>query len=258
MTANRHGKVGGVTQPTSLEQKTVVVVGGSSGIGFAVAAAAAAEGASVVIGSTSQAKVVAAVERLPGTARGLPIDVTGESSVARFFADIGAFDHLAFTAGDWDTTPAGPPAEVDIERISAGMAVRLLGAIRVVKYGCRSIDPAGSITLTSGALAYRPRQGLWSGTPVVGAVNTLAAGLAVELAPVRVNVVSPGFILNAPEDERAALNERRVQVTTPILERLPVARSGQPVEAAQAYLYSMKSPYTTGQEIRVDGGYSLV
>jgi NAD(P)-dependent dehydrogenase (short-subunit alcohol dehydrogenase family) len=243
---------------TSLEQKTVVVIGGTSGIGFAVAAGAAAEGARVVIGSATGKKVTAAVERVPGTARGLQVNVTDESSVARFFAEIGPFDHLAFTAGDWNGTPLGTPAEVDVERFGEVMAVRLLGAIRAVKYGCRSIDPAGSITLTSGAVTYRPRKGLWSASPVTGAVSNLATGLAVELAPVRVNVVSPGFILNAPEDERAALNEMRVQYTAPILERLPVSRSGQPFEAAEAYLYLMKSTYTTGQEVRVDGGYSLV
>lgn len=243
---------------TSLENKTVVVIGGSSGIGFAVAAGAAAEGASVFIGSSSQKNVAAAVERVPGTAQGREVNVTDESSVAGFFAGIGAFDHLVLTAGDWDMAPVGTPAEVDVGRLSASMAVRVFGAVRVVKHGCRSIDPAGSITLTSGAVAYRPRKGLWSGSALAGAVNGLAAGLAVELAPVRVNVVSPGFILNAAEDDRAALNEMRVQGTAPTLGRLPAGRSGQPFEAAQAYLYSMTSPYTTGQEIRVNGGYSLV
>ena len=241
----------------SLEGKTVVVIGGSSGIGFGVAAAAASENARVVIGSASAAKVASAAQRLPGDVRGIPVDVTDESSVAGFFSAIGGFDHLAFTAGDFPVPPVGAPADADIDRFTEVMAVRLFGALRAVKYGCRSIDQAGSITFTSGAAAYRPQKGAWP-ISALGALNTLAAGLAVELAPVRVNAVSPGFILNAPEDDSETMNGLRVQAIAPILGRLPISRAGQPSEAAQAYLYSMKSPYTTGQEIRVDGGYSLV
>ena len=241
----------------SLEGKTVVVIGGRSGIGFGVAAAAASENARVVIGSASAAKVASAAQRLPGDVRGLPVDVTDESSVAEFFSAIGSFDHLAFTAGDFPVPGVGAPADADIDRFTEVMAVRLFGALRAVKYGCRSIDQAGSITFTSGAAAYRPQKGNWH-ISALGALNTLAGGLAVELAPVRVNAVSPGFILNAPEDDSETMNELRVQAIASIVDRLPINRAGQPFEAAQAYLYSMKSPYTTGQEIRVDGGYSLV
>jgi NAD(P)-dependent dehydrogenase (short-subunit alcohol dehydrogenase family) len=240
----------------SLENATVVVIGGGSGIGFAVAAGAAAEGASVVIGSTDERKLATAAERLPGSTRALQIDVTSEPSVARFFAQIGSFDHLVFTSGNWDVAPIGSPAEADISHLNAAMAVRFFGAVRAVKYGCRSIAATGSITLTSGALAYRPHKGMWGWSPVAGALSTLAAGLAVELAPVRVNVVSPGVIVSADEEGTASNGMHRS--VGHILSRLPSHRSGLPAEAAQAYLYSMKGSYTTGQEIRVDGGYSVV
>ena len=246
----------GVTT-TSLQGKTVVVIGGTTGIGFGIAEAAAAEGASIVIGSSSYKKVAAAVERLPKSARGLEVDVTDEASVAGFFAETGPLDHLAFTAGDFPVPSVGTPAEADIDRFAQVMAVRLFGSLRAVKYAVRSIDSAGSITLTSGAQVYRPSKGSWH-VSALGSLNALAAALAVELAPVRVNVVSPGFILNATQDGSEVMNQLRTNAVALLADRLPINRPGQPFEAAQAYLYAMKSPYTTGQEIRVDGGLSLV
>lgn len=235
---------------TSLDRHTVVVIGGSAGIGFAVAEAAAAEGAQVIIGSSHEDKVADAVRRLPGGSRGLTVDVTSETSVERFFETIGALDHLVFTAGDWNTSPVGTPLEVELDRVHSALEVRLFGAIRAVKHGARKLSENGSITLTSGALAHHPFKGMWSGSLVVGSVNSLVVGLAAELAPIRVNAVSPGFI----DTSLAADIHSRIG---PILQRMPLKRSGEADEAAMAYLYAMKGRYTTGQQIRVDGGYSV-
>jgi NAD(P)-dependent dehydrogenase (short-subunit alcohol dehydrogenase family) len=245
------------TSAGSLQGKTVVVIGGSSGIGLAVAEAAAAEGASVVIGSSSHKKVAAALERLSESARGQEIDVTNEASVDGFFAAIGPLDHLAFTAGDWIHTSIGSPAEVDLDRLQDIMSVRLFGFLRAVKYGTRQIAPNGSITFTCGALSYRPQRGSWH-IASLGALNTLAPALAVELAPLRVNVVSPGFFHETPDSRDDPLAIAMRDAIAPILPRLPAGRLGKSSEAAEAYIYSMRSTYTTGQEIRIDGGLSAV
>jgi len=98
--------------PTLRDQR-IVVIGGSSGIGFAVAEAALAEGARVIIGSSSAAKVEAAVAKLGQAASGAAVNVRDEASVQAFFAGVGAFDHLAYTAGDWDRPKTGSIAELN-------------------------------------------------------------------------------------------------------------------------------------------------
>ena len=239
----------------ALDGKTVVVIGGSSGIGFAVARAALDEGAEVVVASSGQAKVDAAVERLGAGARGAAVDVTDEASVAGFFEQLGGFHHLAFTAGDWGAMAGGPIADVVLEDAGAIFAVRFWGAVAAVKHAARNIAADGSITLTDGLVAHRPRKGSALSTAMAGAVEHLVRGLAVDLAPVRVNAVCPALILtemwnSIPEEVRA---ERLRKMT----ERQPLPRPGDPAEVAQAYLYLMRGGYTTGQVLKVDGGAML-
>lgn len=237
--------------------KRVVVIGGSSGIGFAVAEGALAEGASVIIGSSGADNVEAAVKRLGAGAEGSAVDVRDEAGVAAFFERVGAFDHLAYTAGDWTAlrTPRTIP-EMDLAEAGSVFAIRFWGALAAIKHASRTIAQDGSITLTDGVVARRPRKGAVLSTAMAGAVEHLTQALAVELAPVRVNVVCPGLIVtevwnSIPEDKRQAqLSEMTKQQ--------PVARPGDPSEAAQAYLYAMRGRYTTGQVLVVDGGRTLV
>ena len=241
---------------SALNQKTVVVIGGGSGIGFAVAKLALDEGAEVVIGSTSQAKIDGALERLGQGARGATVDVTDETSVAGFFEQLGGLHHLVFTAGDWGSMTGGPITEVDLDKAGAIFKVRFWGAIAAVKHGARTIAADGSITLTDGTIAHRPRKGAALSTAMAGAVEHLTHALAVDLAPLRVNAVCPALIEtevwnSIPADVRP---ERLKKMT----ERQPLPRPGDPAEVAQAYLYLMKAGYTTGQVLKVDGGATLV
>ena len=140
----------------SLTGKSVVVIGGASGVGFAVAQAAQREGARVVVASSQAANVEAAVERLGAGASGSVVDVSDEASVAAFFQALGPFDHLAFTAGDWGASLIAPTRDLDLAAAQAGFTVRFWGALAVVKHGCRGIAEDGSFTLTGGMLAHRP------------------------------------------------------------------------------------------------------
>lgn len=239
----------------SLRTQRVVVIGGTSGIGFAVAQAALAEGASVAVGSSSPAKVEAARGRLPD-AQAFAIDVKDEASVAAFFEQVGALDHLVFTAGDWGSFGGGPIDKLDVAGAASAFAVRFWGAITAVKHAAGRIREGGSITLTDGMIAHRARKGAAISSAMAGAVEHLTRALAVDLAPVRVNAVCPGLIKtevwNAIPEE---LRQERWQRAT---RRLPVSRIGLPSEVAEAYLYLMRAGYTTAQVLRVDGGQTAI
>src|SRR5215469_485749 len=240
----------------SLSGQRVVVIGGSSGIGFAVAKAALADGASVAVGSSNPQNVTAAVERLGAGASGRAVDVKSERDVADFFDEVGALDHLVFTAGDWGGRGARAIGEVDFEAAHKLFDVRFWGALSAIKHATPRMPPTGSITLTNGMIAHRPRKGTPISTAMAGAIEHLTRGLAVDLAPIRVNVVCPAAIRTdvwntIPEGDREA---RFAEMTR----RQPVARIGEPAEVAEAYLYAMRGGYTTGQVLLVDGGSSVV
>lgn len=237
--------------PTLRDQR-VVIIGGSSGIGFAVAEGALAEGARVVIASSTRAKVDAAVERLGQAASGSVVDVQDEAGVVAFFDTLGDFDHLVITAGDWGGFAPAPLAQLDVAAASDGLKVRFWGALLAIKHAQARISAAGSITLTDGLMAHRPMKGLPLATAFGGAIEHLVRALAVDLAPVRVNSVCPGLVLT----ERLAAwpAEMIAQITA----RQPLPRAADPAEVAQAYLYLMRAGYTTGQVIVVDGGAMVV
>jgi len=240
----------------SLRGQKIVVIGGTSGIGFAVAELALAEHADVVVASSGPTNVEAAVKRLGDGAKGFPVNVTDEASVAAFFDGLGAIDHVAFTAGDWAGFGGGPLAETDLDRAAKVLAVRFWGAARVAKHAHKHLPSGGSITFTDGMLAHRPAKGRALSTAAAGAVEHLTMGLAMDLAPIRVNCVCPAMIRtevwNSIPD--AGREERFKQMTA----HQPLPRIGEPAEVAEAYLYLMKAGYTTGQVLRVDGGSSLV
>jgi NAD(P)-dependent dehydrogenase (short-subunit alcohol dehydrogenase family) len=143
----------------SLKDQRIVVIGGTSGIGLTVAQRALAEGASVVVGSSSATKVEAAKARLP-EAQALVVDVKDEASVAAFFEQIGALDHLVFTAGDWGASFGGGAIEsVNVATAASLFAVRFWGAVTAVKHAAKRMRAGGSITLTDGMIAHRSRKG---------------------------------------------------------------------------------------------------
>ena len=172
--------------------------------------------------------------------------------MAGFFERVGALDHLVFTAGDWGAMRGGPLAELDLSVAKAGFGVRFWGALAVIKHGHGKIAEGGSITLTDGMMAHRPMKGAALSTAILGAIEYLTRGLALDLAPIRVNCVCPGLVMT---ERNSAMPAAAVERYTA---RLPLARGADPAEVAQAYLYLMRGGYTTGQVLRVDGGGSVV
>ena len=240
----------------SLKGQHVVVIGGSSGIGFAVAKGALADGASVTIGSSNPQNVEAAVGRLGAGAAGQAVDVKTDTDVATFFERVGRLDHLVFTAGDWGGRGARSIGDTNFADAQRLFDVRFWGALTAIKYATPRMPANGSVTLTNGMIAHRPRKGTPISTAMAGALEHLTRGLAVDLAPIRVNAVCPAAIRtdvwnSIPETDREA---RFAEMTR----RQPVARIGEPEEVAEAYLYLMRGGYTTGQVLLVDGGTSVV
>jgi NAD(P)-dependent dehydrogenase (short-subunit alcohol dehydrogenase family) len=237
----------------SLQGQRIVVIGGTSGIGFAVANAALAEGAELVVGSSNPQNVEAAVGRLGAGASGHAIDVKAEADVEAFFAKVGALDHLVFTAGDWGGfRNARPLTDTDLIEASGGFGVRFWGALSAIKHALPRLAPNGSIVLTNGTVAHRPQKGRPISTAMAGAIEHLTRALAVDLAPIRVNAVCPAGIRTdiwkgVPEERLAEMTRRQ-----------PLPRIGEPEEVAEAYLYAMRGGYTTGQVLLVDGGTTIV
>jgi NAD(P)-dependent dehydrogenase (short-subunit alcohol dehydrogenase family) len=227
----------------------VVVIGGASGVGFAVAAAAQMAGADVVVASSQASRIEAAAKKLG--AKGRVVDVKDEASVAAFFEAAGPFDHLVFTAGDWGHM-RGATRDLDVEAGKSRMEVRFWGAARAAKYAIRQIAKEGSITLTGGMLAHRPMPGAPLTTASAHTTEGLAMGLARDLAPIRVNAVCLGLITS---EAVQTMGEDMIRAFTA---NLPLPRAGTVEEAAEAYLYLMRATYVTGQIVRVDGGGSLV
>jgi NAD(P)-dependent dehydrogenase (short-subunit alcohol dehydrogenase family) len=231
-----------------LEGRQVVVIGGSSGIGFAVAKASLAAGAQVRIGSTSAEKVEAALVALGGDASGAVVDANDEASLAAFLANGEAIDHLVHTAGDRLPRGLTIGADFDLSAAQQALQVRFWGALLAIKHALPHLASNASVTLTAGLYAHRPAKGSTMSTAIAGAVEHLARGLAVDLAPIRVNAVTPGLVetemwAKVPGDARTAMTKGQ-----------PLPRMGTPAEAAEAYLYFMRAAFTTGQVAVVDGG----
>ena len=144
----------------------------------------------------------------------------------------------------------------DLDRAADLSAVRYWGALRAIKHGQPLIREGGSIVLTTGLVAHRPRKGAPISTAMAGALEHLTRGLAVDLAPIRVNIVCPGLIRTEVWNSIPA--EGREEQFKQMTARQPLARIGEPAEVAEAYLYLLRAGYTTGQVLHVDGGGSIV
>jgi NAD(P)-dependent dehydrogenase (short-subunit alcohol dehydrogenase family) len=241
-------------QPRTLNGKRVILLGGTSGTGFATAQGAAQEGAQVVVASSKQTSVDRALAHLPKGSEGYALDLSSEEQVSNFFARIGTFDHLVFTAGE--PLLLENLVTTDLERARRFFDLRYWGAFLAAKYGSGNIRVGGSIVLTSGLAGRRPRKGWTVAASICGAVESLTRALAVELAPIRVNLVCPGVVRtelwsNMTEEARNALYQATGS-------SLPVGRVGEADDVAEAYLYLMRETYSTGQIIIVDGGAALV
>jgi len=242
---------------TNLTGKKIIVVGGSSGIGFGVAAAALENGAEVVIVGRSADKLKAAEKRLGGAGRvtGLAADMASEADVAYLFDAVGGFDHLVATAGT--PPPNYPIAGTDMDFVRGFVDGKLIGAVMLAKHAVRSLNKGGSMIFTSGINKDRPPvPGGSVVAAVAGSFTYFARALALELAPIRVNIVSPGWVDTEMWDE--IVGAAKTGYFDQMGARIPAGRIATPADIAPAYLYLMQSEFMTGETIHIDGGQRLV
>ncbi|QEL55095.1 SDR family oxidoreductase [Chromobacterium paludis] len=225
-----------------LRQKTVAVLGGTSGIGRAVALAAAEAGAQVYVLGRSAAQ--------PGPWQSLHADVADLDSLRDAFAGIGRVDHLVLTAGARvGSLKLGEATRDDFRQT---FEVKLFGNLLAIQQALPYLSADASITLTSGLLSRKYGAGGLLKSTVNAALEAAARNLAKELAPRRVNAVSPGVVDTELWGE--AGSEGRVGAMARIGAGLPLGRVGRPQELAQAYLFAMGNAFLTGAVLDVDGG----
>jgi len=237
-----------------LSEKRIVVLGGSSGIGLAVTQQVVARGARAIIASSNADRVKQAVATFDGKAEGHTLDLSNESDIQKFFQKIGDFDHLVFTAGD--TLQLNELVATDLTKARHAFELRYWAALAAVKYASPHIRKDGSIVLTTGVAGRRPHKGWTVAASVCGTIEALTRALAVELAPIRVNAVSPGVVRTNLWQSMNA--NARARLYESVGNSLPVGRVGEPYDIAQAYLFLMQEGFSTGQTVVVDGGTVLV
>ncbi|WP_347555511.1 SDR family oxidoreductase [Robbsia sp. KACC 23696] len=210
-----------------------LVVGGTSGIGRAVAQAL----------SERPGKVVSASRRSG-------LDVKDANAMARYFAALGPIDHLVITSGS--QAPGGKIVDLDLQAAKAAFDVKFWGSIAVVQAAAKTIRPGGTITLTSGFLARRTVPGTFVKTAMNAALEATAKMLARELAPLRVNIVSPG--LTDTESHHGMDPSARDAMFERAAASLPVGRAGRPEDMAAGYLLAIDNGFMTGAVIDIEGG----
>ncbi|WP_175850982.1 SDR family oxidoreductase [Burkholderia cepacia] len=233
-----------------LNDQRVLVVGGSSGIGEATARAFAEAGATVTIASRDAARLAASKDRIGyGVSTGV-MDITDDASVRTFLDSAGEFDHVVVSAAQ---TATGPVRGLELDDAYAAMDSKFWGAYRIAR--AVRIRQGGSLTFVSGFLSVRPSKNSVLQGAINAALESLARGLALELAPVRVNTVSPGLIATPLWSKIDA--EARDRMYEGAAARLPAGRVGQPEDVANAVLYLASTPYATGSTVLMDGGGAI-
>jgi len=237
----------------SLEGQRAVVIGGSSGIGLAAARQLVARQARVTIVGRSADKLKAAREAVGGTLFTREADLGDVAAARDLFDNHGPFDHLVICAGG---SPAwGPFLELEPERLRAGMEAKFWVQFHAARYGAPRLHRTGSITFVGGGASRSAIPGTSGLAAVNGAIAAMARTMAREIAPIRVNVLSPGFTdtpayEGMPEDARAELYHHMAEAAL-------VKRVGDADEIGAAIVFLVENGFTTGAVLDVDGGRSL-
>lgn len=222
-----------------------LIIGGSSGIGLATAALAAQQSAQVTIAGRDPAKLDHALAAIGG-ARAARMDMTDTDAVEGFFATHDPFDHIIVTAA---ALHSGPIHSLSLEDARASFESKFWGPYIIARHA--RITEHGSLTLVSGAAARRPRAGRAVVAAASSGIETLTKVLAAELAPIRVNCVSPGLT------DTPMLRAARPAGTASHPPAQPIARAGHAEEVAFQILACAANPYMTGAVVDVDGGIQV-
>lgn len=239
------------TGAAPLQDRTVLVVGRGSGIARAVALTARDAGARVVAAGRNRAALDAAYGHEPGVTTET-VDVTDDASIAALGERLGTLDHVVSTAS---ARARGRLQDLTRDAVRASLDTKVVGPLMLAKHLGPRIAPGGSLVLFSGASAFKITPGTLAVAVTNGAADTLTRSLAVELAPIRVNAISPGVIDTGAWD---ALGEQgKAELFAAQGERNPAGRIGTAGDVAAAVLFALTTTFLTGVTLAVDGGESL-
>lgn len=230
----------------NFQDSTVLVIGGSSGVGLATAKMLKRMGANVTIASRNLERLCAATRQLGDGAQFLQLDITDTAKV-QSLRDGPRWDHVVISAAD---TPMGSLAALADDDARRAMDSKFWGAYTAAKY--IPVANHGSITFVAGYLSVRPGKASALQSAINAALEALGRALALELAPVRINTVSPGLLNTQLWDGLA--DDKRVTMFETVAQRLPVGRVGLAEDAAKAVCFLIDNGYTSGSTIYVDGG----
>lgn len=235
----------------SLKDKTVLIIGRGSGIARAIAMAVSEDGGRVIVAGRHPDDLAAAYHGLDMGVE--QVDVTDESSIAALAGRIPAVDHVVCTAS---ARARGAYRDLTASTVNASFGTKVTGPLLLAKHFAGSVAPGGSFLFMSGATALKPAPGMLAVAATNAAVDAITAGLAVELAPVRVNAIAPGTIDTGAYD--ALGDERKAALFTTRSETAPAGRIGTADDIAAMALAVLANGYLTGASIPVDGGEHLV
>jgi NAD(P)-dependent dehydrogenase (short-subunit alcohol dehydrogenase family) len=233
----------------TLSGQRVVIVGGTSGMGLATVRAAAAQGAEVIAAGR---RSVAGREHIEGVLQ-VEVDVAAETSVRALFDGLETLDHLFVSA-----SPGAPGhfLKQDLAAARTFIDGKLLGSWTCARYAAPLVRPGGSITFVTGVAAVRPPGNAAMVTAAFAAIEAMSRALALELGPVRVNTIRPGYTDSEMWSGLSAAE--REDLRRRVANALPAGRMGTPEDIAHAAIFLMTSRQTTGAVLEVSGGESLV
>jgi len=230
--------------------ETVVVIGGTSGMGLATAQILSSEGYRVIISGRSQDTIDKALLQIAGNSTGFPLDFTDSASIASFFEQVGSLDHLALIGSG--KAAWGNFRDLKLEDLKIAFDQKFYGFFLCSQAALGQIRYDGSITFVIGAASRSAIPSTTGLAAVNGAIQAMAFTMAKELAPLRVNVLSPGLVDTPVYDWMAP--EQKANFFKQMGGALPVGRVGKPDEIGQAVSYLIGNRFTTGAILDVDGG----
>jgi NAD(P)-dependent dehydrogenase (short-subunit alcohol dehydrogenase family) len=238
----------------SFDGQRVIIVGGSTGIGEAAARAFAAAGAAVTITGRAKSRLDAAAQRIGYSVQVAEFDATDGAAVTGFFGAVPSADHLVLAASP-GAVGSGPFAGLDEQALREAFDGKFFAHVKVLKAAAPRLRADGSVTIVSAVSARAAYPGAAGLAAVNGALEAVVPTLAVELAPLRVNAVSPGVIDTSwwhglPEEQRAGFF-RAVAAAS------PVRRVGTPADVAAAIVYLAGAGFVTGTVLECAGGANL-
>ena len=234
----------------TLQDKTILVVGRGSGIARAVALLARSEGARVIVAGRDRAKLANSYDDAGISAE--TIDITDDDSIVALAERVGRVDHVVSTAS---ARARGKLADLQRQNLLESFDTKVIGPTMLAKHFASQINPGGSFVLFSGVHAFKHNVGYLGVGITNGAVDFLTRWLAVELAPIRVNAISPGVIDTGAWD--AMGDDGKRDYFEHIAAHNPAGRIGTPDDIAAAVLFAMTNTFMTGVTLKIDGGEPL-